>query len=196
MLVGYEANNALRNGKELGDYGRVLIERMSSRHMGEFRGLLFTKRVKKDYRSYFSGCSNVSTFVPTGMSRLLPSLWLRFSLNGWLRSEKVKVFHGLNAELPYGIGRDVKTLITYYGYGCHHRNSLMDLLMWKFRMRYSFRASDMIVAVSEEARRELLDMGVAASKVRVIAGSEPYEMTDAMVDQYYSLYKELLGESR
>lgn len=194
MLVGYEANNVLRNSHELGQFGRALVEKMANRHVSDFRALMFATRIKSEYLAEFSGCSNVSTFVPFGAAKLVPSLWMRFRLNPWLKLEKVKIFHGLNEELPYHIGREVKTIITCYGVEEHHRTSLMDMLFWKKRMQYSFSASDVIVAVSQEVRQQLTDAGVLADKIVVIGGRNPYELTDGMVEQYWELYKMLAGE--
>ena len=63
--------------------------------------------------------------------------------------------------------------------------------MWKSRMRYSFRASDVIVAVSDEVKRQLVEAGVNGNKVIVIGTGNPYELTDQMVEQYFELYKKL-----
>lgn len=193
MLVGYEANNVLRNGHELGEFGRALVSKLATGHVADFRALLFATRIKKDYLAEFSGYSNVSTFVPFGTAKMLPSLWMRYRLNPWLKLEKVKIFHGLNEELPYHIGREVKTIITCYGVKQHHSTSLIDSFFWKKRMQYAFTASDVIVAVSPEVKQELIDAGVVADKI-VVIGSKPYELTDRMVEQYRELYKMLAGE--
>lgn len=194
MLVGYEANNALRNSRELGDFCRNLIERLATGRVNSFRALLFASRTKKDYRSYFSSFSNVGTFVPFGWSRLMPSLWMRYRLNPWLKLEKVKIFHGLNEELPYHIDRDIKTIITCYGVERHHRTSVMDSLLWKKRMHYSFSAADVIVAVSDKVKQDLVANGVTPDKIVVIGGKTPYELTDRMVEQYFELYQTLAGK--
>lgn len=191
MLVGYDANNVMRNSTELGDFCRGLVEKMAQRHVSDYRALLFSTRIKSAYKTYFTSFANVSTFVPQGTGKLMPSMWLRYSLNPWLQFEKVKVFHGLNGELPYRIGRDVKTIVTCYGLENHHKTSLLDSLMWKSRMRYSFRASDVIVTVSDEVKRQLVEAGVNGDKVIVIGTGNPYELTDQMVEQYFELYKKL-----
>lgn len=194
MLVGYEANNALRNSHELGEFARNLIERLATGRVNSYRALLFATRIKKDYCSYFSGYSNVGTFVPFGLSRLLPELWMRYRLNPWLRLEKVKIFHGLNEELPYHIDRNIKTIITCYGVDEHHRTSLMDSIVWKKRMEYAYEAANVIVAVSNEVRQQLINAGVSPEKIVVIGGKTPYELTDRMVEQYFELYRTLAGE--
>lgn len=196
MLVGYEANNALRNSHEIGEFCRELISRLATGRVNTYRALLFSKRVKSAYKGYYSSFSNVSTYVPTGSSRLMPSLWMRYSLNPWLKAEKVKVFHGLNEELPYGISRDIKTIITCYGVESHQRTSMVDSIVWKRRMRYSFNAADVIVAVSETVKQALVENGVSADKIVVIGApsGNPFEITDKMVEQYFQLYQRLLGE--
>lgn len=195
MLIGYEANNALRNSTPMGDFCRDLIEKMANRYIRDgYRALLFTKGIKKDYRGYFSGNSNVSSYLPVGMSKLMPELWMRYRLNAWLKEEKVKLLHGLNEELPYNIGREVKTVVTCYGIGEHHRASLMDSIMWKSRLRYAFTAADAVVAVSEDVKRQLLEHNVSESKIVVIGvPGRPYEASDEVVEQYYSLYRHLLS---
>ena len=50
MLVGYEANNILRNGHELGDFGRELVSRIARRHVSDYRALLFSTRIKNAYK--------------------------------------------------------------------------------------------------------------------------------------------------
>lgn len=197
MLVGYEANNAMRNAGPQGEYSRGLISRIANRHVKDFRALLFSTRMKEEYRKYFSGDSNVSTYLPVGASKLLPEAWMRYRLNPWLKTEKVKVFHGLNEELPYHIGREVKTVITCYGTKEHHRTSLMDMLLWHERMRYSFSAADAVVAVSEEVKQELLDFGVNENKIVVISGGtgNPYEMNDEVAARYFELYQTLVKSS-
>lgn len=195
MLIGYEANNALRNSAPVGDFCRGLIEGLANAHIRDgYRALLFSKGVKSDYRGYFSGNSNVSSYLPVGMSKLAPELWMRYRLNPWLKEEKVRLFHGLNEELPYHIGREVKTVVTCYGLEEHHRTSLPDALAWKSRMRYAFSAADVIVAVSEEVKRQLLAHGVAESKITVIGvPGRPFEVNADIVEQYFALYSRLLA---
>lgn len=191
MLVGFDANNVFRNSEELGEWSRGLVERVASRHVTEFRALLFATRMKADYKGYYSSFANVSTFLPEGNARLMPSAWMRYRLEDYLRFEKVKVFHGLNEEVPYGIGSVVKTMVTCFGLEDHHKTSLVDSITWKKRMEYAWSTCDVVVAVSEEVKRQLQDRGVAEQKIVVIGTSNPYEMTDTIAEQYYEVYERL-----
>lgn len=191
MLVGYDANNVFRNSGELGEWSRGLVEGLASRHVSDFRALLFSTRTKSAYRTFFTSYANVGTYVPEGVASVLPSAWMRYGLNGWLTYEKVRVFHGLNEEIPYGIGRDVKTVVTCFGTTEHHNTSLLDSVFWRRRMEYAWKSSDVVVAVSEGVRDELLEAGVNEHRVLVIGERDPFEVTERVVDQYYELYMQL-----
>ena len=191
MLVGFDANNVFRNGEDLGEWSRGLVERLAGRHVTEFRALLFATRMKAAYKGYYTSFANVSTFVPVGTMKMLPSAWMRYRLAEWLKLERVKVFHGLNEELPYGIGGEVKTVVTCFGLENHHQTSLLDSMIWKKRMKYALQSSDVVVAVSEELKRQLMEEGVSEQKIVVIGTDNPYEMTDTIAEQYYELYKKL-----
>jgi hypothetical protein len=192
MLVGYEANNAMRNAHELGDYSRELIARLAEKHIGSYRALLFSTRIKVEYSKHFSGDSNVSTYVPVGIAKTLPSAWIRYHLNTLLQSEKVDIFHGLNEELPYQLDDNIITIITCYGPNDHKCNSLLDSLLWRHRMKYSFKRADIIVAVSEEVKNQIMATGVSEEKIVVIGASNPLEITDEVVEKYFELYKSLV----
>lgn len=195
MIVGYEANNVMRNSHELGDFCRALIAKLASGHVADYRAVLFATRIKNAYSTEYSGESNVSTFVPFGVAKMAPQLWMRYRLNPWLKLEKIKIFHGLNEELPYHIDRSIKTIVTCYGLGAHHRTSLLDSVLWKKRMEYSFAAADVIVAVSDEVKRQIVETGVNGDKIVVIGnGKNPYELTDRMVEQYRELYNTLVKD--
>ena len=193
MLVGYDANNIFRHGGELGDWSRMLIEKLATGHISVFRAMLFATRMKDTYKKYYSSFSNVSTFVPEGTMKLMPSTWMRYGMEGWLRFEKVKIFHGLNEEIPYGIGGEVKTVVTVFSLDDHHKTSMMDSMFWKKRMAFAYKTADVVVAVSEEVKRALLELGVNEDRVVVIGEANPYEVTDEVAQKYFELYKRLLA---
>ncbi|MBQ9417951.1 MAG: glycosyltransferase [Bacteroidales bacterium] len=197
MLVGYEANTALRHSGKLGDYGRTLISQLASRHVADYRALLFASRIKKSLRQFHTGYANVSTYLPSGSAKLFPELWMRYQIEPWLKAEKVALFHALNEEIPYNINPTIKTILTCHGLGSHHATSAADLLFWRRRIRYSLRVANAVVVESEEARQGLAAEGVNPDKIVVIGGPNPLELTPQMVEQYYMLYCKLdtLGSS-
>ena len=183
----------MRDSGELGDYSRDLISLLANKYIGSYRALMFSTRMNEDYRKYYSGYSNVSTCVPVGYGKTIPSAWIRYSINPLLKLEKVDIFHGLNEELPYNIDDDVKTVLTCYGPNTHHCNSLLDNLLWKHRMKYSFKRADIIVAVSEEVKQQIVATGIDEGKIVVIGHADnPMKMTEDLADQYFQLYNSLM----
>ena len=190
VLVAYDANNVFRNRGELGQYGRELISKMASRHASNYRALLFCTRIKSAFRRFFTSDANVSTISPNGWGRVFPSLWLRSKMGLFLRLEKVQLFHGLNDELPPDIRFDVRTVVTCFGLEGHHATSLGDRIAWRRRMQYALQTADVVVAVSEQVRRDIIATGINEAKVVVIGNGT--DVTDTMVEQYYTLYETLV----
>ena len=58
-------------------------------------------------------------------------------------------------------------------------------------MEYSLRVADVVVAVSEDVKRQIVETGVPEQKVVVIGTGNPYELTDQIVEQYFELYRKL-----
>ncbi|MCR4659898.1 MAG: glycosyltransferase [Bacteroidales bacterium] len=194
MIVGYDARNIFRNSSRLGDYCRELVATIAQRHIGKgFQAMLYAPNMNGDYRTFFISNANVGTYKPKGKGMLASIVWHRFKLNPVLMDAKVKLYHGLNEELPYGIGRDIKTVITCYGLHAHKSTSFIDSIVWRHRMRYAFRASNIIVAVSDEVRDELVQAGVNEAKIRVIPMSADGTVGAAEADAYYAIYEQLVG---
>ncbi|MCR5014720.1 MAG: glycosyltransferase [Bacteroidales bacterium] len=190
LMIAYDANNVLRDSGERGVYGRKLIAKMATRHVDVFQAMLFSLGVERTYRHYFTSFANVSTFLPRGLSRLLPQLWVRRKANRLLHFQHAMLFHGLNDELPYALKPNVRTVVTCHGLNNHQPTSYLDKLLWKHRVSYALRVADVVVAVNEEVRREIVASGVNEVKVVVIGNS--MEMTDLMAEQYFTLYQTLL----
>ena len=193
MLVGFDANSVFRNSGEMGEWARNLVELMARQRGTGFRAMLFATRMKAEYKSVYTSYANVSTFVPTGKSSLMPSTWMRFGLGKYLKETFARVFHGLNEELPYGLSGKVKTVVTCFGLKEHYTTSMMDSLFWKRRVRFALRTADVVVAVSEEVKSELVAAGVEEKKVRVIGTGKPYEVTEEMAAQYLEVYRGLIA---
>lgn len=60
-------------------------------------------------------------------------------------------------------------------------------------MRYAWRAADVIVAVSEEVKQQLLEAEVEEKRIVVIGEKNPFEVSERVLDQYYQLYQKLVG---
>ena len=197
MVIGFDAKRAFQNSTGLGNYSRMLVCGLAQEHQ-DVRAFLYAPQITGEYAKYFSGYANISTRMPSSIDRFFPDLWRRFGVTVHLSGDNVKIFHGLSHELPHGIPRSIKRVVTMH-----------DLIVWRYpqfykpidrivhrmKQRHSCRIADVVVAISEQTKRDLMDfLHVPESKIRVIYQScdpifwEPVEESDVKyVRQTYGL---------
>ena len=171
MVIGFDAKRAFQNNTGLGNYSRMLVCGLAQEHQN-VRAFLYSPVMSGEYKSYFTGYANISTRQPTGIDRFIPDIWRRFGVTFHLKGDKVKIFHGLSHELPHGIPRSIKRVVTIH-----------DLIVWRFpqfysvvdrcvhrsKIRHSCKIADVVVAVSEQTKRDLIDLiHVPEDKIRVV----------------------------
>ena len=113
MVIGFDAKRAFQNNTGLGNYSRMLLCGLASEHQN-LRAFLYSPRISGEYAKYFSGYANISTRTPSSIDRFFPDIWRRFGVTVHLSEDKVKLFHGLSHELPHGIPRSIKRVVTMH----------------------------------------------------------------------------------
>ncbi|MBR1517005.1 MAG: glycosyltransferase family 4 protein [Bacteroidales bacterium] len=171
MIIGFDAKRAFNNKTGLGNYSRMVISRYAMEHR-ENTCILYTPSIDEELEGYFKGIANVSSRRPMGLSRCFKSLWREYGMSRRVHDDEVDIFHGLSHELPYGLGREVRKVVTMH-----------DLVAWRFphyfkkidahihqrKQRHACRVADIVVAISEQTKRDLIDiMHVPEEKIRVI----------------------------
>ncbi len=171
MVIGFDAKRAFQNNTGLGNYSRMLLCGLASEHQN-LRAFLYSPRISGEYAKYFSGYANISTRTPSSIDRFFPDIWRRFGVTVHLSEDKVKLFHGLSHELPHGIPRSIKRVVTMH-----------DLIVWRYpqfykpldrvvhriKQRHSCRIADVVVAISEQTKSDLVGlMHVPEEKIRVV----------------------------
>lgn len=170
MVIGFDAKRAFQNHTGLGNYSRMLICGLAQHN--KVRSFLYAPDMSGEYKKYFSSFANVSTRQPSGIDRFFPNLWRGYGVSMHLKGDKVDIFHGLSHELPYGIPRSVKKVVTMH-----------DLIVWRYpqfykpfdrfmhrlKQRHSCRIADIVIAISEQTKRDLVRfLKVPEAKIRVI----------------------------
>ncbi len=171
MVIGFDAKRAFQNNTGLGNYSRMVICGLAHEHQ-DARAFLYSPVMSGEYRGYFSGFANISTRQPSGIDRFFPDIWRRFGVTVHLKDDKVNIFHGLSHELPHGIPRSIKKVVTIH-----------DLIVWRFpqfyspfdrmvhriKIRHSCHLADVVVAISEQTKQDLMQfVHVPEPKIRVI----------------------------
>ncbi len=168
MKIGYDAKRAFRNNSGLGNYSRMVIGGVAQMH----DCMLYTPGAKGRYEHYFDAKERVSVCVPKGAWRLLPDIWRSLWMGLRAKGDGVEVFHGLSHELPYGLGKNVKKVVTMHDLIVRRYPKFFkpaDRVIHRLKMWHACRVADVVVAISEQTKCDLIDlMCVPEEKIRVV----------------------------
>lgn len=171
MVIGFDAKRAFQNTTGLGNYSRMLICGLAQRH-NEVHSFLYAPHMSGDYKNYFSGFANISTRQPSGIDRHFPNLWRRWGVTVHLKGDKVDLFHGLSHELPHGIPRSIRKVVTMHDlivWRYPQYYSLFDRMAHRIKQRYACRIADVVVAISQQTKNDLIEyMHVPEAKIKVV----------------------------
>lgn len=194
LVIGFEAKRAFKNNTGLGNYSRMLICGLADEYQ-DVRSFLYSPDMNGEYSSHFRGYANISTRMPSGIDRYLPNLWRSYGVSMHLKGDKVDIFHGLSHELPHGIPKSIKKVVTMHDlivwrYPKYY--SLFDRVAHKIKQRHSCKNADVVVAISEQTKADLINlMHIPESKIQVIYQScDPMFWMPVMPDDIAAARKE------
>jgi glycosyltransferase involved in cell wall biosynthesis len=133
----------------------------------------------------------------------LNSIWRLFGLNDSLVKNNISVFHGLSAELPVGLNKNIKTVVTIHDliFLTHpHLYQYIDRKIYYWKTKYALTSADKVIAISEQTKSDCIKyFDVDPSKIEVIyqgcqqVFKEKYAENDReTVIQKYSLPKKFI----
>ena len=182
MIIGYDAKRAFRNNTGLGNYSRMVIGgvwneecRMKSEGLAG-AVVLYTPSVKGRYEGYFEELriknEELRIVEPKGVWRVMKSVWRSVGVSCSVKRDGVELFHGLSHELPYGLPKGVKKVVTMHDLIVMRFPEFFkpaDRVIHRLKMRHACRVADVVVAISEQTKRDLVElMGVPEEKIRVV----------------------------
>jgi len=171
MRIGYDAKRFFHNRTGLGNYSRDLI-RVLSTYYPENEYILFNPKKTPAYKDYIS--NGIIEKNPQGFPwRQLPALWRSFGILRDIDHEDIDIYHGLSGELPLGIGKKkVKSIVTihdliFFRYPEWYKPA--DRFFYKQKFFRSIREADLIVAISEQTKKDIIRFGkISGDNIRVI----------------------------
>lgn len=179
--IYFDAKRAFLNRRGLGNYSRDVI-RLLTTYAPENQYCLLTPRYESDGQPFPKGCewiakdSHCSLLTPTGLWQLSPSLWRTCGCTHDIKrlsTDGETVYWGLSGEVPFGIRKT----------GCKVMVTMHDAIFMRFpelysrgyrqlfaqKVRYACEAADLIIAISEQTKSDLLTFFEAdEKKVRVV----------------------------
>jgi glycosyltransferase involved in cell wall biosynthesis len=168
MLLGFDAKRAFQNSTGLGNYSRDVL-RVLARHYPEHRYLANGPR-----RVAGRLADGVEPRGPDGaLGRFIPSLWRVAGLAAQAARDGVELFHGLSNELPLGLTRTgVRSVVSIHDLIFERFPSLyrpVDRRIYRWKFRSASQRADLVVAVSEQTRRDLVELyRIDPARIRVV----------------------------
>ena len=173
MNIGFDAKRIVQNYTGLGNYGRYIIE-ILSRYYPENKYFLFAPKRKKNERLHsLHAQANVSFVFPSGIDRIIPTIWRTTGVRKDFINNEIAIFHGLSNELPVGIRYSkVKSVVSIHDLiflrfpEFYHP---IDRRIYRWKFQRACRIADRIIAVSECTKRDIMTFfSVPEEKINVV----------------------------
>ncbi len=157
--IGFDAKRLFLNNSGLGNYARTLVNGLSAAHP-DVLCHLFTPEAgdRPDCQHYLQGPPYAVHMPPRGMPG---TLWRSVGIPKYLERSHVQLYHGLSNELPIGMRKSqIRTIATihdliYRKYPGHY--SRMDRVIYNGKTKYASENADLVVAISECTRADILE---------------------------------------
>jgi glycosyltransferase involved in cell wall biosynthesis len=173
LKIGFDAKRAFQNFTGLGNYARTLVETMAHYYPNDYDLHLYAPKINvQKLPDFLEKSKNISIHTPQGLWKNAPTFWRQYGIAEALKNDKIQVYHGLSNELPKGISRNIKKVVTIH-----------DLIFERFPEYYPFidrkiyqhkflsacKNADLIVAISEQTKRDIIDFyNIDAQRIQVV----------------------------
>lgn len=166
MRIGFDAKRLWHNFTGLGNYSRTLLENLSEFYPKNDYYLYSAKTNEKQRTKLFVDSSKFIVRTPTNFGLLWRSLRVSFAL----KKDKINIYHGLSAELPYGISTPSVVTIHDLIFESHpEQYSFFDRKIYRAKAKYACKKADKIIAISEATKQDIIRFyNIDESKIEVI----------------------------
>ncbi len=198
MKIGFDAKRAFNNRSGLGNYSRDVIRAVLGRKEDEI--FLFTP---KQNDAIFN-IEEVEVIEPQdGIDTWISAYWRSFSIVKDVDKLQLDIFHGLSNELPFTVGKPVKTVVTIHDLIFKHYPQWykpFDRRMYNWKFKSACKNADKIIAISEQTKSDIIEFyGTDESKIEVVyqtcnerfKNKATQQQVDAVIEKY-SLPKDFL----
>jgi glycosyltransferase involved in cell wall biosynthesis len=168
VRIAFDAKRYFNNATGLGFYSRTLVNGLRA-FFPENEYLLYTPYIRGNYAQDDSG----ARFPEGCRGKLVHPLWRSKLITPQLKHDGVQVFHGLSHELPSGLSRaGIRSVVSMHDLIFMRYPELYpatDRFFYGWKYRKAAHEADVVVAISEQTKRDLIDyFEVPAWKIRVI----------------------------
>lgn len=174
MNIGFEAKRLFTNHTGLGNYSRFIVGALSL-HQPESTYYLYTPRgtPHKDARDILER-SNVKVITPGTVYKYSysTSLWRTWGISKEKTIRNLNIFHGLSQELPIGIPRKIKKVVTVHDLIFLRFPKFynpIDVSIYKHKVTHACKKADVVIAISKQTADDLVQfLKIDESKIKII----------------------------
>lgn len=158
MKIAFDAKRAFLNRSGLGNYSRSIIN-LLSRYYPEEEYFLFTPSADG---TLFQPNDRQKVIQPEGfLPTQFSSWWRSFGLTKEVANLKADIYHGLSNELPFNFKKTgIHSIVTIHDLIFERFPELYpihDRRMYRLKFRSACETADLIIAVSEATKADLID---------------------------------------
>jgi len=157
MKIGFDAKRLFLNYTGLGNYSRTLVSNLQ-KYFPEHQYFLYTTKAvrNKDTEQFFDS----SKFTIRESNSFFKSYWRSVSIINDLKKDNIDLYHGLSAELPFGIQKTgIKSIVTIHDLifkFVKEDYKLLDRIIYNFKTKTACNRADKIITISQFTKKDLI----------------------------------------
>lgn len=157
MNIGFDAKRAFQNRTGLGNYSRTLVTSLAA-YYPQHHYFLFAPKSKP----LFKPAAGMRTVLPQKPHhRWLKPVWRSRWVVNDLRHHHINIYHGLSAELPFGIHNSgVKSVVTMHDLIFERypkQYNPIDVYTYRRKAVYACREASRVIAISGQTKADLME---------------------------------------
>lgn len=184
MRIGFDGKRFFHNNTGLGNYSRSLVKVLSD-NFPENDYLLYNPKKSNKYNLENYNNSVIEVLPTSSFTKKLSSLWRLYFVSKDIKKNKVELFHGLSGEIPLGLSKNIKKVVTIHDViFVRYPNlySFFDRKIHYFKFKYAAKKSDVVVAISQQTKNDIVSfLEINENKIKVI-----YQGCNAVFKQTFS----------
>jgi glycosyltransferase involved in cell wall biosynthesis len=174
MKVGFDAKRLFNNFTGLGNYSRFIVNALAE-NFSQDQFFLFTPKTNPhpDVQSVLQN-KNIQVVTPPKWINAvkLGSVWRSWGETTNQQFQALDAFHGLSMELPAGIKKGIKKIVTIHDLIFIRFPELynaVDVKIYTYKMKMACKQADVIIAISEQTKRDLIEfLHIPETKIEVV----------------------------
>jgi glycosyltransferase involved in cell wall biosynthesis len=168
MRIGFDAKRLFQNNTGLGNYSRSLVSGLQGAFAAEEYVLFAPKVVENEATQQFlQPPFEVVTAPP-----LFKNYWRTYGVSKDIVTRKIEIFHGLSHEIPLGLPKNVRSIVTVHDLIWRRYPALYglwDRQVHDWKCSFACRNADKIIAISESTKHDVMEFyNIAEAKIEVI----------------------------